>query len=164
VWARLGQAFAYIPLLKEAASTGGEPLLGFLAALCGAAIGVGMQTDVDTRASRNCMALGIGAPILIVLFGGLEQLRDPDTSPLRPLRVAVVQAEIPSRDVWDPAKRMAHWNAYLSATESLPVGSVDLVVWPESAAPFLLDADRSAQDKVAELAQDIGAAKGRHGT
>jgi apolipoprotein N-acyltransferase len=157
-WAQLGQGFAYLPVLKEAASAGGMPLLGFLAGLCGAAIGIGMQTDVTTRASRFCMALGIGAPVLLALLGGLEAARVTDNAPLRPLRVAVVQAEIPSLDVWNPAKRMEHWNAYVAATDAIAPGSVDLVVWPESAAPFLLDADAAARDRINELMQKTGAA------
>jgi apolipoprotein N-acyltransferase len=157
-WAQLGQGFAYIPVLKEAAAAGGQPLLGFLAALCGAAIGIGMQTDVNSRASTWCMTAGIGAPILAVLLGGLQYWGEPDVAPLRPLRVAVVQAEIPSRDVWDPAKRMAHWNAYVTATETIPAGSIDLIVWPESAVPFLLDADSAARAKIDELTHKIGAA------
>jgi apolipoprotein N-acyltransferase len=158
VWAQLGQGFAYIPVLKEATATGGQPLLGFLAALCGAAMGVSLQTDVTSRAARVCMALGIGAPILIALLGVVERSREPDNSPLKPLRVAVVQAEIPSRDVWDPARRMAHWESYVTATESIAGNNVDLVVWPESAAPFLLDADAAAREKIAGLAQKLDAA------
>jgi apolipoprotein N-acyltransferase len=158
VWAQLGHGFAYTPLMKEAASTGGVPLLGFLAALCGAATGVSLQTDVTSRAARACMSVGIGAPILILLLGALEHIGEPDNSPLRPLRVAVVQAEIPSREVWDPAKRMAHWNAYVTATETIAPNSVDLVVWPESAAPFLLDADSASREKLTEITHKIGAA------
>ncbi len=157
-WAQLGQGFAYLPILKEAAAAGGQPLLGFVAALCGAAIGIGMQTDVDGRASRLCMAAGVGAPIVLAVLGGLESTYEPDNAPLRPLRVAVVQAEIPSRDVWNPAKRMDHWNAYVTATETLPPNSIDLVVWPESAAPFLLDADSAAREKLNELTLKLNSA------
>jgi apolipoprotein N-acyltransferase len=157
-WALLGQGFASLPILREAAAYGGDPLLGWVAALCGAAIGVGLQPDVDTLNSRVCMGLGISAPLLLALLGGLEHWRDPETSPLQPLRVAVVQAEIASRDVWNPAQRMSHWNAYISATETIPSGTVDLVVWPESAVPFLLDADAASRERLAELAKKLGAA------
>ncbi|MFN2425057.1 MAG: apolipoprotein N-acyltransferase [Candidatus Binatia bacterium] len=157
-WATLGQSFAHIPLLREAAAYGGEPLLGWVAALCGAAVGTGLQPDVDARSSRVCMFIAFGSPLLLMLLGGVEQWRDPELSPIQPLRVAVVQAEIPSRDVWDPAQRMANWNAYISATEGLHPGSVDLVVWPESAAPFLLDADATSRNRLVELAKSTGAA------
>jgi apolipoprotein N-acyltransferase len=158
VWAQLGQGLAYIPVVREAAATGGQPLLGFLAGLCGAAIGVGMQADVDASASRRCMAAGIGAPLILLLLGGSEYSRIADNAPLKPLRVAVVQAEIPSRDVWNPAKRMATWDSYVKATQTIPPNSVDLVVWPESAAPFLLNADAAAREKINELVKTLNAA------
>jgi len=158
VWATLGQGFAYIPLLREAAAFGGEPLLGWFAALCGAAVGVGLQSDVNTAGQRTSMSLAVTSPFVLALLGGIGRLVDPETSPLTPLRVAVVQAEIASRDVWDPAQRMAHWDAYVSATEKVPASSVDLVVWPESAVPFLLNADASARTRLSELAKTVGAA------
>jgi len=157
-WALLGQAFAHIPLLREAAAFGGVALLGWLAALCGAAVGVGLQPDVTTRNSKACMFVAFASPILLALLGGIEQLRDQQISPLQPLRVAVVSAEIPSRDVWNPARRMEHWNAYLSATETLQPGTIDLIVWPESAVPFLLDADATSRARLAELASSKKAA------
>ena len=157
-WALLGQAFAYLPVLREAAAYGGEPLLGWAAALCGAAVGVGLQPDLNTFASRICMSIGVAAPLSLALLGGNEHWRDQEISPLQPLRVAVVQAEIASRDVWNPAQRLTHWNTYISATETIPAGSVDLVVWPESAAPFLLDADAASRARLADLAKSIGAA------
>jgi apolipoprotein N-acyltransferase len=53
---------------------------------------------------------------------------------------------------------MEHWNAYVTATESIAANSVDLVVWPESAAPFLLDADSASRTRIDELMHKIGAA------
>jgi apolipoprotein N-acyltransferase len=53
---------------------------------------------------------------------------------------------------------MANWNSYLADTAELRPGSVDLVVWPESAAPFLLDADADARQKIADVTAKLGAA------
>lgn len=157
-WATLGQGFAGLPVLREAAAYGGEPLLGWTAALCGAAIGVGIQPDADSQSASSCVKLAFLSPVLLVALGLAEGRRDQEIAPHKPLRVAVVQAEIPSRDVWDPARRMEHWNAYMDATRALEPGTIDLVVWPESAAPFLLDADASARSRLAGLASSLRAA------
>ncbi|MFN2376937.1 MAG: apolipoprotein N-acyltransferase [Candidatus Binatia bacterium] len=157
-WALLGQGASSLPLIREAATFGGEIFVGWMAALCGAAIGVGLQRDLNSRNAVRCMVIGVAVPLSLAFLGGVERLRDPDIGPLPPLRVAVVQAEIASRDVWDPAQRVAHWNAYVEATAALPAKSIDLVVWPESAVPFLLDSDPSAKARLHELANSLGAA------
>jgi apolipoprotein N-acyltransferase len=110
------------------------------------------------RDAFRCTRIAVAAPVLLILLGSVMRAGDHAVAPLRPLHVAVVQAEIASRDVWDPARRTAHWNAYLSATESLKPGAADLVVWPQSAAPFLLDADSAAKATLADLATRLGAA------
>lgn len=158
VWATLGQAFAGMPVLREAAAYGGEAFLGWSAAICGAAIGVGVQPDADTQSASNCMKLAFLSLLVLAGLGLAEQERDQQIAPHPPLRVAVVQAEIPGRDVWDPARRVEHWNAYMDATRGLEPGTVDLIVWPESAVPFLLDSDASARSRLSGLASSLRAA------
>lgn len=157
-WALLGQGASGLPLLREAATFGGETFVGWMMALCGAAIGVGLQRDLNSRNAARCMAIGVAVPLVLALLGGVQRLTDQDIAPLQPLRVAVVQAEIASRDVWDPAQRVTHWNAYVEATAALPAKSVDLVVWPESSVPFLLDSDAASKAGLHELANTLGAA------
>ncbi len=157
-WATLGQAFAGLPVLREAASFGGEAFLGWAAAVCGSAIGVGVQPDADSRSASNCMKLTLLSLLVLTGLGLAEQTREQRISPHKPLRVAVVQAEIPSREVWDPARRIEHWNAYMNATRNLEPGTVDLVVWPESSVPFLLDSDSSARSRLSGLASSLRAA------
>jgi apolipoprotein N-acyltransferase len=156
-WALLGHGVVDLPLLREAAAFGGVPLLTWFAALGGAALGVGLQPDIGTRDAFRCTRLAVLAPIVLALFGLLARQGDESVAPLQPLRVAVVQQQISSRDVWDPARRMDNWNTYLEATRTLEKGKVDLVVWPESAAPFLLDADAAARTRVVELATMLDA-------
>jgi apolipoprotein N-acyltransferase len=157
-WALLGHGLLGIPILQEAAAFGGVWTLGLGAAVCGSAIGVALQPDVGMKEVMRISRIALAAPVVLAVLGAVAHYGDEAFAPLQPLRVAVVQAEIPSRDVWDPAKRIEHWNSYVSATEALRPGSVDLVVWPESAAPFLLDADVSARTKLVELSTKLEAA------
>lgn len=156
-WALLGQGLSNLPLLREAAAFGGVWTLGALAALGGAAAGVGLQPDINPRDAIRCTLLALLAPLAMTVLGVVARIQAAEVSPLPALRVAIVQAEIPSRDVWNPALRMDHWQAYVSATETLAPGSADLVVWPESAVPFLLSADADARTKLKEMATKLGA-------
>ena len=156
-WALLGHGVAGIPIVREAAAFGGMGLLGWLAAVCGSAIGVALQPDLGTRDVMRSTRIVIAAPALLVILGVVAHYGDRAFAPLPPLRVAVVQAEIASRDVWDPAQRMSHWNRYIELTESLKPGTVDVVVWPESAAPFLLDSDATARARLVEISTKLNA-------
>ena len=156
-WAPLGLGVAQLPVLREAASYGGLPFLGWLAAVSGAAIGVSLQPSIGLRDAMTCGQLGIAAPVLAVLLGTVASYGDEQRAPLQPLRVAVVQAQIAGDDVWDPAQRLNHWNAYLHETVSLQDANVDLILWPENAVPFLLNADADAQTRLLELATTLDA-------
>lgn len=157
-WALLGQGLSNIPVLREAAAFGGTWLLGWMAALCGAAIGVGLQPDLSSRDTLRCCQLAVVAPVVLALLGAVAHLDEHPVTGLPTLRVAVVQQEVPSNDVWNPAERVANWNRYLAATESLEPRSVDLVVWPESSVPFLLNADAAAGMRLEDLATRLDAA------
>lgn len=157
VWAQLGQPLALLPVLREAAAYGGIPLLGWLAAVTGAAIGVSLHPDISMRDALRAAQVAAASPIVMATLGSIPGYLDT-YAPLQPLRVAVVQAEIPGPDVWDPKKRIANWEYYLAQTEAIRPGSADLVVWPENSVPFLLNADAAATEKLAQTAQRLGIA------
>jgi apolipoprotein N-acyltransferase len=57
--------------------------------------------------------------------------------------------------------RMSHdsseaWDEWMALTQRLPPGSVDLVVWPEAACPYDLNADKRHAEALAQLARDGG--------
>jgi apolipoprotein N-acyltransferase len=59
--------------------------------------------------------------------------------------VILVQGNIPQGAKWDQARRNAIFERYLALTakavDGLPPGTPAVVVWPETASPFLLDGD-----------------------
>lgn len=159
-WALLGQGLYDTPLLREAAAIGGVWVLTFACAMGGAAFGVALQPGTVGPERRRAAAAAMGAPLLLVLCGALAHALDDrhTRSGLDPLRVAVVQAEIDSADLWKPELRLAHLQSYLDLTSTLAPGSIDLLVWPENAVPFLLDADARTRSSIKDLAQRLGAA------
>lgn len=157
-WALLGQGLVNVPLLREAAAFGGTWMLGAMAALCGAAAGVGLQPDIRPGDAQRCTLLALLAPLTLAGLGLAARGASEKPAPLPNLRVAVVQQEVAGRDVWDPARRMENWQEYLATTETIPPGSVDLVLWPENAVPFLLDTDADALQRIRQLAKNLDAA------
>jgi apolipoprotein N-acyltransferase len=66
----------------------------------------------------------------------------PPLPPNRPMHVVLVQGNVPQGQKWDPVMRNAVFDRYLRLTDegvraAAPGQSV--VVWPETASPFLLD-------------------------
>jgi apolipoprotein N-acyltransferase len=73
---------------------------------------------------------------------GLNRMAEP-SSPDRPLQIVLVQGNVPQGQKWDPAMRNAVFERYLHLTgEGVLAGGhgQSVVVWPETASPFLLDA------------------------
>jgi len=156
-WALLGQGLDELPVLREAAAVGGVWLLSLGCALCGAGIGVASQRGIAPRQRRLAIDLAVAGPILLLICGYASR-PSPAARAILPLRVAAVQAQIAGTELWDPARRVEHFHSHLELTETLRPGRVDLVVWPENAIPFLLDADASARQRLSALAQRLEAA------
>ncbi len=69
-------------------------------------------------------------------------------------RVGLVQASILQDDKWDPAKAWENVEGHLSLTRSAAAQGARLVVWPESAAPFLYDEEPYLSRELQELVRE----------
>jgi apolipoprotein N-acyltransferase len=87
-----------------------------------------------------------GQAICVAVFAGwigfgLNRMAAP-SPPDQPLHIVLVQGNVPQGQKWDPAMRNDVFDRYLHLTDdgvraSGPARSV--VVWPETASPFLMD-------------------------
>jgi len=102
-----------------------------------------------------------GAVGLALWFGlGAARLRQPDPAP-GDLRVVLVQGDIAEGHVLDQAFALQSFRRYLALTRdgvdrAGPGRSV--VIWPESASPFLLTIDNGARRAIMDAAQPAVAA------
>ncbi len=89
----------------------------------------------------------------IVLWGGVgvARLAEPLAAQV-PLTVILVQGNVPQGAKWDQTRRRAIFERYLDLTaqaeRALPPGTPSVVVWPETASPFLIDSDPTARAAV----------------
>ena len=127
-WLYLG--YAHI----ETSISGWAPITGvfglsFICALTGTCLFLAWR-------SRKLIACTTYAVILITLWGGGEILKSTQwvaRASEKPLRVAIVQPNVPQENKWDPRWYRPILRQLRDATD--PVLGHDIVIWPESAIP-----------------------------
>jgi apolipoprotein N-acyltransferase len=84
---------------------------------------------------------------------GYMRLNDADKG--EPVKVALVQGNIPQDVKWDPAFQESTIAIYERLTREACAGGVDLVVWPESAAPFYFQDEPLFASRIKRLAVNV---------
>jgi len=92
-----------------------------------------------------------------VFWYGFHRLNSP-LPEKPPLRVALIQGNIDQSIKWSPAFREATLDIYSSLSrQAADRGPVDLVVWPESAAPFFFQDETPAANRIRTLTRELNA-------
>jgi apolipoprotein N-acyltransferase len=100
----------------------------------------GAATLVSRRPTREAWAgMGLALAALAALWvGGALRLSHGPVAAARPIRVRVVQPNIPQTEKWSPEAFRDIVDRYVSLTASPPSGRpADVVIWPEAAIPDL---------------------------
>lgn len=97
--------------------------------------------------------LALSGPAVIAAFAavGLARLQPPVVVPDDAPRIRIVQPNIPQADKWRPELRDAIWSQLLADTAS--AGPTDVVVWPETAIPFLYAGEGAREQLSAALGE-----------
>lgn len=133
-WCLLG--YSQQPLLPviQVASLTAVYGVSFLLVACSSLLALAL---VD--AGRRRVALGAAAAVIALVWGfGSWSLSRPLPESGR-IRVGLVQGGIRQEDKWLPENAWANVSRHLELTEQAARRGAALVVWPESAVPFLYD-------------------------
>ncbi len=108
------------------------------------------------RRRLRALVLPLALVILIVGSGAARIARAPELADTT-IRLRIVQANIAQHHKWDPAKRLQWFRHHLelSATPAEPAPRI--IVWPESAVPYDIDAQREVRDYLAPAVPAGGA-------
>ena len=156
-WALLGYTQYRYPVVAQLAAVAGVHGITFLVVLVNAAAAQAIVSP-SLRARSAAMA---GLLLLISLAAGYIRLdRIGSERPAESLRVGIVQGNVPQGEKWlAPGVRSAteHYSRLTRALarEEAPL---DLILWPETALPFRLDAERYRDHRlrVEGLAREVG--------
>ena len=111
-----------------------------------------------SRSGDSLITLGVVAALLagIVVWGNRRLENDVLVEQGRPVRVALVQGNIPQAQKWDPAHAEPILNRYLTMTREAAGEGAQLVIWPESSTPFPFMDDRVGGEKIRALVRETG--------
>ena len=155
-WAMLGHSqFRTLPLIQ----------IADLAGVYGITLLIVLANIVLHRALRAVSGSDVPYPVksalvlllllLGTLFYGFSHLNGSDLPHSKPLRVALIQGNIPQDVKWSPAFRERTLDTYERLTREASKGGVDLVVWPESAVPFFFQDEPIQAERIRSLAREI---------
>lgn len=147
-WNLLGTAFSFHPRLIQGASVIGTYGLSLLLLIlcCGMAlIGISIRQKKLYKGSFLFILL----PILGLFYFGLQF---HPINELDGLKVRLVQPNIPQTFKWQPALMYQNFRQYIDMSRVQPLDDVDMVVWGETATPYILDRD---EERLAEIKNAI---------
>ena len=113
---------------------------------------IGFKTQPITA---DLAAIGITAFLVLLSLGygywRLARLSDYHRSIIK---VAAIQGNIPQDIKWDERYRKTTIETYQRLTLKVLPDHPDLVLWPESAAPFLFESDQAGRQQITSFVKD----------
>jgi apolipoprotein N-acyltransferase len=152
-WIPLGNAVVTLLPLAQLASVLGVYGLSWLLALLHALFAYVAMTSGRPRVVAAMAAISIVA--MTSLWGAWRIREGRLTHVGTPLRVALIQGNVPQSEKWDPSRAGAIFDRYLAMTRQAAARGAELVVWPESATPFYFDEDPASAFRVRQLVSDM---------
>lgn len=151
-WAMLGHVLIDTPMV-QLASLGGAGMLSAL--VLTVAVLPAMARARRGRAIDGVLGGVLGAALLAGAWGWGARHIPADLAPSGPI-VRLVQPNAPQAEKWDEARAVFFFQRMLRQTESPAATPPALVLWPETAVPFLLDYPGNALGMMADAARPQG--------
>jgi apolipoprotein N-acyltransferase len=133
-WLALGNAFWKLPVLCQIVEISGVPGLTLVIVMVGAGLA---RLLLRRPGDRFQLALGCGL-LLGLLAYGQARLAMLDAAAGPPVKVALVQPNIATTEKKMILRAEDIFYRVLRQTDEVPAGT-DLVIWPETAAPLLVE-------------------------
>jgi len=155
-WAMLGHSqYRTLPLIQIADICG----------VFGLTFLIVLANVVLYRALRAVSGAGVPYPVksalvllillIATLFYGFNRLNGGESASQAPLRIALIQGNIPQDVKWSPAFQDKSIAIHERLTREAALNGVDLVVWPESAIPFFFQDEPRQAERIRNLAREL---------
>ncbi|TQS71682.1 apolipoprotein N-acyltransferase [Rhodobacteraceae bacterium] len=154
-WVLFGHIWIGTPVAQIASVTG-QFGLSVASLACAAALGVVMRRSAGWRwvVPAGAAILGVGA-----WMWGDARIAPPRYAP-DPVHVRLVQPNAEQRLKWVPEYRARFFKRHLDLTAAPSDKPLDLVIWPETSVPFLLDYPGDGLEQITAAAHGVPVAFG----
>ena len=151
-WVPLGSSQTTVLPVAQLASVTGVYGVSLLVAL------VGTAAAVIALTRRRAQLIGAAGAFLLLaavsVFGAMRLSSQPLTSAGTPMRIGLVQGNIPQDQKWDDRYRDAIIARYMGLSRNAIVSGAQVVVWPEASTPFFLNRESALSEPIRRLAMD----------
>lgn len=147
-WNLIGTVWTFDAIPLQGAAFVGVHGLSLATLLLAGLPAVGSWRTLAAGAAAVALAGALGVARLIV----------PEPAP-RPVAIRVIQGNIPQGQKWTEALRAQNFRRYLALSLNAPPadpGETTVVVWPETASPYLLATDEVARQAAAGVLPEGG--------
>ena len=155
-WNLLGYGLAATLPTMQAAAIFGVYALSLLAVLLFAsplAIWAPRGSGLARPKATALLTLGFCTALALGAAWGAARLQSADAASTG-VRLRIVQANVDQANKWRPENSVEILNTYLDLTESGGLAGISLVVWPETAVPFLLAESAQALAAIGDVLPD----------
>lgn len=154
-WVPLGNSVVTVLPIVQVASLVGVYGLSWLLATLHACFALAAVGHGRTRTSAVVAALVIVAGPSMWGSARINEghlVRDGS-----PIRVGLIQGNIPQEQKWDPASAYAIFDRYLTMTRQAAAKGAQFIIWPESATPFYFLEEKGGADDIRRVGRETGA-------
>ncbi|WP_160162679.1 apolipoprotein N-acyltransferase [Magnetococcus marinus] len=151
-WGQSGMAWMPWQSLIQVADLGGIYLLSFLLLLTAAVVRLLFDPTLSAR-----LRIGWLMGVALLLCGGhlYGQFKLLQPVPQTTYRVALVQGGVPQLEKWQKPLHDEHLDRYLGLSLDASGEKLDLLVWPETALAYFLQAEPARQARIAGVVRSM---------
>lgn len=156
-WALLGYSQYKNLAVIQIADITGVYGVSFLVMMVNVAIYsvIGLRLAVS-GSKRRFIFISLICIFITLAYGYYKIYRIPNSEQRTPIKVSVVQGNIPQELKWDAMSRDYIINKYLNLTRQAGQDNPDLLIWPEAALPVVLEEEPEYFLRVNSLTEEIG--------
>jgi apolipoprotein N-acyltransferase len=158
-WMLLGYTLAGSATLRQAADLAGVQGLSFLLALSSVSVYLAGRRLCDRFPAKAAILLipGIAVILFLVLYGRSGSTNPAGSAARVPeVKVAIAQGGIDQSVKWAPENQLATLGIYGELTRTARDAGAQVVVWPETAAPFFYGWEAGLSRRVEDIAVSGG--------
>jgi apolipoprotein N-acyltransferase len=147
-WALLGYSqYLYLPFIQIADITGAWGV-SFLVMTVNVAVYIIIRQKQQVKSIPFFYQISAVLVLLVSLGYGLYKLQITHDRQRRTLKISVIQGNIPQELKWDIRARDFIINKFFYLSEQAIKDRPDLIIWPESALPCILEEEPSYFEKI----------------